>query len=1117
MKIPLLGLPARAQCRRLLFTALTALLCLPGPMKADEVTKRPHLPSLLLPSDTVAAPPRPIGLPAAQLPASRFKLNPDLSTHRAEWLRAGESVRLDLLKNQDITVQVEAVEPTATGGLLVRGRASSDESSSVTLLLEDHSLTGFVRLDGLGAFRITPAGDGEVTEVRRVDHRAHPFCGIMPQPVPVATEASGIGRAGLGRHAVELPAADTLAEPTVVEVMFLYTPQALAAEGSAEGIRRRVLESVDSTNLRLTNSLINVRIHPVFIGPIPYTESGDMPTDGFRLGGGTGGLERVPQLRNDYKADLVCLITETDRNGYWGYNGDVTPPLGNPSTGWMVVRRFTLYRDGSNLPHEMGHLFGCDHDREHAVSRDPAFYAARKPYLFGHRFQMEGVTYTDTMSYEPGILTPYFSNPRLNLDGVPRGVPAGAERAADGARTINETAPYVARYRTARSRIAFADSGLTVREQDGQVVVRLVRTGDLETSTRVTVQFDPTSTAKADQDFTRPASTLVLFATNQAIAELVIPLLTDETVEAEEILRLNLTAVLGEHGLGTNSTLTVTLRDATVPDAHFAAMFAASPLIVRESAGTIQMRVSAPQDPSLAGSAVPFHTEDGTAAAGVDYQATSGTWSPSPEPFPIAISILNRAEPGPDRSFKLVVGARTNEIRILDEQRVGALVAGYGAGLAGDVRAAIRDDGSLLVWGNFASLDGVARDGIARLKADGSVDESFQPPSLLLGHRRLENIGEGSANASIRQVRVQPDGRILAAGLFSRVNGEPRGSLIRLKPDGQLDGDFGRGLSFDSDIADLALQSDGRILVSGDFEKVSGVHRPFIVRLKADGTLDESFQPNGGPVHDASTWVGAVAVQPDGRILIGGRFHRVDGLSMPNLARLNPDGTLDPTFKLRGGASGQVERIRHQPDGRIVLVGIFDAVGGRTSRRLARLNADGAIDLTFRPPNPDADVSDVVCLPDGRMLVGGVFTRIAGVRRPFLACLNADGTLDTTFDPGDLPGPSVAGERINVFGDGTVILSGTFEALPGSSTSHLVKLRLDDIAPRFETLGVDGAGFHTRVHGVVGGRYGMESSANLRDWQPAGEIRLEGYRTETEITVTPNTPEHFLRLRPSPR
>ncbi|MCW5556463.1 MAG: hypothetical protein KIT22_01235 [Verrucomicrobiae bacterium] len=94
-----------------------------------------------------------------------------------DWLRSGQTLRLDLLEHQDITVAVEAVEPPATGGFIVQGRATSDEASTVVLTLEAASLTGFIRLTGLGQFRIAPGAGGEEIEVQKIASRPPGFCG----------------------------------------------------------------------------------------------------------------------------------------------------------------------------------------------------------------------------------------------------------------------------------------------------------------------------------------------------------------------------------------------------------------------------------------------------------------------------------------------------------------------------------------------------------------------------------------------------------------------------------------------------------------------------------------------------------------------------------------------------------------------------------------------------------------------------------------------------------------------------------------------------------------------------------------------------------------------------
>jgi uncharacterized delta-60 repeat protein len=1056
------------------------------------------------------------------------RLNPQLLTDAAEWLQPGREVRLDLVDNQDITIAVESVELTTTGGRVVHGRATSDVASSVTLTLEGSSLTGFVRLTGLGAFRVAQLGTGEVLEVTGVDAGARASCGTVPQPVPETAPTGAIARAGVVRQAVDLPPADTLSEPTVVEVMFLYTPQAVIGEGNEEGIRQRIFESVDEMNFRLTNSLINVRINPVFIGSIQYVETGDMTLDLPRLANGNGGLERVPQLRNDYKADLVCLLTELENQGMGGYGWDITPPHGNQATGFVVIRRLFMGKGSMVLAHELGHLLGCDHDREHAAhAGDAAFYAARKPYIFGHRVEVEGVTYIDVMSYEPGIYVPYYGNPRLQLDGVPLGVPAEAERPSDGARTINETAPYVALYRTARSRIGFAEPRFVAAEQDGSVTVRLVRTGDLDTSTRVTVTFDTTSAAKVGLDYTRPTSALVTFATNQATAELVIPLLQDELEEGEETLRLGLTSVQGDHGLAGQGTTEVVILDAGTPSSYAQVDFPGGPLVVSELGAEARIPVNFAGPDEESNLAIPYRTVDDTATAGTDYEAVSGmlTNTAGETSWEIAVPILPQPAAGPDRSFGLVVGTRTNTVRILDGQRAGAVLGNPGRELAqdGNLNARIRSDGKLLVWGDFSHLSGHERTGIALLNSDGTVDDSFQPPEILLGHRRLAGLRAGpvsfSSNAVISSVEIQPDGKLLLVGAFSRVNGQPRTTMVRLLPDGKMDESFGPGLHFDGAVISFVIQPDGRIVVGGAFERINGERRPFIARLMPDGSVDPSFQPNGGPTSDWTVIIQTIALQADGKILMGGYFKQVDGKPMLNLARLNPDGTLDPTFKLKTGAAGPVWRIRQQPDGKIVVGGVFDTLGGRASKKLARLNADGSNDLTFRPPNANADVNDFVCLPDGRQLVSGNFTTIASQNRRFVTLLNADGTLDSSFDLGTGPDrflgndAGLGSEATPLLADGTLYLSGPFQHVNGLYAPSLVRLNLGPLASAMRDWKPAANQLATNVHGFPGGVYPVGASADLEPWEPAGEVRPEGYDTKAPFAAPTDQGSRFFRLK----
>src|SRR5205814_1814819 len=111
------------------------------------------------------------------------------------------------------------------------------------------------------------------------------------------------------------------------------------------------------------------------------------------------------------------------------------------------------------------------------------------------------------------------------------------------------------------------------------------------------------------------------------------------------------------------------------------------------------------------------------------------------------------------------------------------------------------------------------------------------------------------------------------------------------------------------------------------------------------GDLDPSFNPGTGP----NDYVQAVAVQSDGKTLIGGQFTSVNGTTRNRIARLNVDGGVDLTFDPGGGANGRVNAILVQPNGRILIGGSFITVDGTTRTNVARLNANGSLDASFDP------------------------------------------------------------------------------------------------------------------------------------------------------------------------
>src|SRR5438874_9672654 len=126
--------------------------------------------------------------------------------------------------------------------------------------------------------------------------------------------------------------------------------------------------------------------------------------------------------------------------------------------------------------------------------------------------------------------------------------------------------------------------------------------------------------------------------------------------------------------------------------------------------------------------------------------------------------------------------------------------------------------------------------------------------------------------------------------------------------------------------------------------------------------LIDSFDPN------ANNEVRVLAVQADGKILVGGFFTVIGGQTRNRIARVNPDGSLDTTFD--PNANGEVSALAVQADGRILVGGTFSSIGGQTRNRIARVNPDGSLDTSF-DPNANRDVTAVAVQADGKILVGG--------------------------------------------------------------------------------------------------------------------------------------------------
>ena len=303
-----------------------------------------------------------------------------------------------------------------------------------------------------------------------------------------------------------------------------------------------------------------------------------------------------------------------------------------------------------------------------------------------------------------------------------------------------------------------------------------------------------------------------------------------------------------------------------------------------------------------------------------------------------------------------------------------------------------------------ASLGG----SLVRLLEDGTKDPTFNPPSDLV-----------AAGGGIAVVKRQPDGKILVAGRLKD------GALARLLPNGAYDPSFTRTNNYTGAFQDvpeeLALQSDGKILLAGTFANFAGKPVSGLLRFLPDGQVDSTFPLTGieNVVPGTGTLFGrvmSIRVLSDDRILIGGGFTKVRGANRVGVARLNADGSLDTGFvpptngSTSSGVSGSMlfyQMGPATPEGGVYLFGQFRPDLSQAGDTLIRLLADGSIDPSYHVYS-NQQINAGVLEPDGKLIVTGQFSQIAGKNFGGFARLNLDGTADTTFVPGSTYGVGVA-------------------------------------------------------------------------------------------------------------
>lgn len=257
-----------------------------------------------------------------------------------------------------------------------------------------------------------------------------------------------------------------------------------------------------------------------------------------------------------------------------------------------------------------------------------------------------------------------------------------------------------------------------------------------------------------------------------------------------------------------------------------------------------------------------------------------------------------------------------------------------------------------------------------------------------------------------------------------------------------LDDGAGTVYAYQPQVLALFRDNQDRLLAGGDFLTVNGLSISNLVRMLPSGDVDSTFQMGTGP----DGWIYSIIADSQGRILIGGTFQHYDGHPAGGLARLLPDGSFDSTFVTGAGFDQLVERVESLHDGRILAGGFFQNYQGVPRPGVAVLGDSGALDGTFVPVTGIQQGSyyfshGAYQSPGGIIVIGAS----SGGSTNALFRLSSTGTRDPGFvaDLGGSGGFSAVVSGVVIQPDGRLVVGGTFSTVSGVPRNNIARLNSD--------------------------------------------------------------------------